>query len=81
MQRALEPALGRDQGQAAKTLQGQLNAAPDGVTITMDWACVGKCNARKQLLCASLATIPFVGPFKAAACDALIATKCGLECN
>ena len=65
--------------QEAKALQGQLSAAPDGVT--MDWACFGKCNAREQLLCASFATIPFVGPFKAAACVALIATKCGLECQ
>ena len=65
--------------QEAKALQGQLSAAPDGVA--MDWACFGKCNAREQLLCASFATIPFVGPFKAAACVALIATKCGLECQ
>ena len=65
--------------QEAKALQGQLRAAPDGVT--MDWACFGKCNAREQLLCASFATIPIVGWAKAAACVALIATKCGLECK
>ena len=65
--------------QEAKALQGQLSAAPDGVT--MDWACFGKCNAREQLLCASFATIPIVGWAKAAACVALIATKCGLECK
>ena len=65
--------------QEARALQGQVSAAPDGVA--MDWACFGKCNAREQLLCASFATIPIVGWAKAAACVALIATKCGLECN
>ena len=55
-------------------------AAP-GAPAAMDWACFGKCNAREQLLCASFATIPFVGWAKAAACVALIGTKCGLECN
>jgi hypothetical protein len=37
------------------------------------------CNGREKLLCAQLATIPFVGWAKAAACVALIATKCGLD--
>ena len=54
-------------------------AAP--ADVAMDWACFGKCNAREQLLCASFATIPIVGWAKAAACVALIATKCGLECK
>ena len=49
--------------------------------VAMDWACFGKCNAREQLLCASFATIPFVGWAKAAACVALIGSKCGLECK
>jgi hypothetical protein len=49
--------------------------------VEMDWKCFGICNAREQLLCAKLATIPVVGWAKAAACVALIATKCGLECK
>ena len=65
--------------QDAKTLQGQLSAAPDGVT--MDWACFGRCNGREQLICAKLLIIPFVGWAKAAACVALIGTKCGIECQ
>jgi hypothetical protein len=67
--------------QEAKALQGQLSAAPDGVAMDF-WACFGKCSAREQLLCASFATIPWpFNPSKAAACRALIATKCGLECQ
>ena len=69
--------------QEANALRGQVSAAPDGVT--MDWACFGKCNAREQLLCAKFAMIPVIGPVKVAACttiqQALIATKCGLECR
>jgi hypothetical protein len=65
--------------QEANALRGQLSAAPDGVT--MDWACFGKCNAREQLLCAQFAMVPVIGPVKVAACVALIATKCGLECK
>ena len=65
--------------QETKALQGQLSAAPDGVA--MDWKCFGICNGREQLLCAQFATIPIVGPAKVAFCVALIATKCGLECQ
>jgi hypothetical protein len=55
--------------------------AASAAGIQMDWKCFGICNAREQLLCAKLATIPVVGWAKAAACVALIATKCGLECK
>jgi hypothetical protein len=42
---------------------------------------VGKFSRREQLICAKLAIIPFVGWAKAAACVALIGTKCALECQ
>ena len=64
---------------------GAVPAAPvapaPAADVAMDWACFGRCNGREQLICAKLLIIPFVGWAKAAACVALIGTKCGIECQ
>jgi hypothetical protein len=64
--------------QEATALQGQLSAAPDGVA--MDWECFVKCSAREELSCPT-SPIDGWGWKKAAACRALIGTRCGLECQ